>query len=168
MRIVVVIIIMWNLPTLHSSLLCAEIATDISRRLESSAHWNHEIVSNPPSKEAAPKKESTDKKAPVKKAKKGTAAKKKTSRPQQHNGTIGYNNNDDVIMSMTDANYKSTMYSYFRKLEKSTDEEDEEKLKNEVFNLLKKKGGRIYRYLDWRHHELGVVELDDQKVMRSE
>jgi len=110
-----------------------KISMDISRRLESSAHWAQGFVTDVPLKQSATKTKvpakgnasvkkvgSTKKKMSVdvkkKEAKRRTGAKKKTSSsssssshppPQQHDSTtdlslVGYNKNEDIIMSMTD------------------------------------------------------------------
>lgn len=167
---------------------------DISRRLESSAHWAQGFV---PEKQSAKTKVPVKGKASVKKmgfvkkkmsidakkkeAKRRTGTKKKTSSssssishpPQQHDSTtdlslVGYNNNEDIIMSMTDDRYKSNMYGFYQKLGVSANEEDEEKMKKEVFELFQSLNGRFVRYVNWRHPQLGVVELDDKEVKRSE
>src|SRR5210317_732599 len=93
--------------------------------------------------------------------------------PQQHDSTtdlslVGYNKNEDIIMSMTDDRYKSNMYGFYQKLGVSAKEEDEEKMKKEVFDLFQSLNGRFVRYNNWRHPQLGVVELDDKEVKRSE
>ncbi len=169
---------------------------DISRRLESSAHWAHGFV---PEKQSATKtkvpvkgKASVKKMGSVKKkmsidvkkkeAKKRTGTKKKKTSssssssshpPQQHDSTtdlslVGYNKNEDIVMSMTDDRYKSNMYGFYQKLGVSAKEEDEEKMKKEVFDLFQSLNGRFCRYVNWRHPQLGVVELDDKEVKRSE
>lgn len=168
---------------------------DISRRLESSAHWAHGFVSEVPLKQSAKTKVPVKGKASIKKvgsvkkkmsidvkkkeAKGRTGAKKKTSSssishpPQQHDSTmdlslVGYSKNEDIIMSMTDDRYKSNMYGFYQKLGVSASEEDEEKMKKEVFELFESLNGRFIRYVNWRHPQLGVVELDEKEVKRSE
>ena len=69
---------------------------------------------------------------------------------------------------MTDDRYKSNMYGFYQKLGVSAKEEDEEKMKKEVFDLFQSLNGRFCRYINWRHPQLGVVELDDKEVKRSE
>ena len=69
---------------------------------------------------------------------------------------------------MTDDRYKSNMYGFYQKLGVSANEEDEEKMKKEVFDLFQSLNGRFVRYNNWRHPQLGVVELDEKEVKRSE
>ena len=149
---------------------------DISRRLESSAHWAQGFAPEVPLKQSTTKtkvpvkgKASVKKIGSVKKkisvdvkkkeAKRRTGAKKKTSSsssssishpPQQHDSTtdlslVGYNKNEDIIMSMTDDRYKSNMYSFYQKLGVSAKEEEEEEMKKEVFDLFQSLNGRFVR-----------------------
>jgi hypothetical protein len=71
-------------------------------------------------------------------------------------------------MSMTDDRYKSNMYGFYQQLGVSANEEDEERMKKEVFDLFQSLNGRFVRYHNWRHPQLGVVELDEKEVKRSE
>jgi hypothetical protein len=74
---------------------------------------------------------------------------------------------NDIILSLTDANYKSIMFSYFRKLGDMTDEEEETKVIDEAFNFFKISGDRFVRYQDWRHPALGFIPVDDKKARQS-
>ena len=135
---------------------CAEIATDICRRLESQRHWNDgKVIGSNPRRGVGRKKKNE--------AKIGTPSQEDSRRSHPQND----DNNGDIILSMTDADYKSIMFSYFRKLGDTTDEEEEKKVIDEAFNFFKISGDRFVRYQDWRHPALGFIPLDDKEARES-
>ena len=81
------------------------------------------------------------------------------------------NNSCDVIISMKDPNYKSTMFSFFQKLgAKSKGERDydeEMKVKVEAFSFFKNSGGRLMTYINYRRPEDGLVEVEDEIARES-
>ena len=84
----------------------------------------------------------------------------------EHNGSI-------IIISMKDPNYKAIMFSSFQKLgavpKHERDEDEEERVKEEVFHLLKKSGGgRFMNYVNFRFPKEGVVEVDETAARKSE
>jgi hypothetical protein len=84
---------------------------------------------------------------------------------EHHNGII--------ILSMKDPKYKAIMFSSFQKLgavpHDKRDESEEERVKEEVFHLLKKSGGgRFMNYVNFRSPKEGVVEVDEMAARKSE
>lgn len=84
-----------------------------------------------------------------------------------------------IIISMKDPNYKSFLHSYFQnKLSGDNvimpnnnreDQEDEKQVREEVLTLLKKAGGgTFWNYVDFRHPEKGVVEVEERVARTSE
>ena len=84
-----------------------------------------------------------------------------------------HHHGDSIVLSMMNPNYKSIMFSYFQKLgatpKELRDEDEEERVEQEVFALLKKVGGgRFVKYINFRSPQLGVVEVDERTARASE
>jgi hypothetical protein len=80
---------------------------------------------------------------------------------------------NDIILSLKDSTYKTIMYQYFRKLDENIkngarDEEEERKIKEEVYNLLKNAGGRLLNYADYRKPNLGFIQVDEEAARAGE
>ena len=78
---------------------------------------------------------------------------------------------NDIVLSMKDANYKSIMFSFFQKLGAKTssnrDVEEEKKVKDEAYAFFKNTGGRLLSYINYRRVEDGVVEVDEKTARDS-
>ena len=79
----------------------------------------------------------------------------------------------DIILSLKENTYKTIMYQYFRKLEDNAnsglkDNEEENKARDEVLELLKDDGGRLLDPVHFDEPSLGFIELDEETARQSE
>ena len=76
----------------------------------------------------------------------------------------------DVILSMRDANYKATMFSFFQKLGAKTsvqrDPDEEKKVKEEAYDFFKNSGGRLMIYRTKSVAD-GLMKADDKAAWSS-
>ncbi len=76
----------------------------------------------------------------------------------------------DVVLSMRDANYKATMFSFFQKLGAKTsvqrDPDEEKKVKEEAYDFFKNSGGRLMIYRTKSVAD-GLVKADDKAAWSS-
>lgn len=79
--------------------------------------------------------------------------------------------NNDIIVSMTDANYKLVMFSFFQKLgtkrHRDRDVDQENRVKDEVYALFKNSGRRLMSYVNHRRPQEGLVELNEENARFS-
>ena len=76
----------------------------------------------------------------------------------------------DVVLSMRDANYKATMFSFFQKLGAKTsvqrDLDEEKKVKEEAYDFFKNSGGRLMIYRTKSVAD-GLMKADDKAAWSS-
>jgi len=74
---------------------------------------------------------------------------------------------NDIILSLKDSTYKTIMHQYYRKLDETMlngvrNEDEEKRVKEEVYTLLKNAGGRLLKYEDHRRPDLGFIHVDEE------
>jgi hypothetical protein len=134
---------------------------DISRRLESKHYWNlseeqeegtTSVVSTKVVAALSPRHSSHDNKSRGRGRSSGEAAA------------------PDIILSLKDANYKSIMFSFFRKLgADASDKRDPDKekvVKDEVYDLFKNSGGKLMVY-EGKGSKAGLIEVDEKTARNS-
>ena len=80
---------------------------------------------------------------------------------------------NDIILSLKDSTYKTIMHQYYRKLDETMlngvrNEDEEKRVKEEVYTLLKNAGGRLLKYEDHRRPDLGFIHVDEETARNSE
>jgi len=72
---------------------------------------------------------------------------------------------NDMILSLKDDKYRTTLFEAFRKLgakkEQDRDKDLERQTKLDVFNSFKNSGTRFVKHINYRKPDLGLVEADD-------
>lgn len=83
-------------------------------------------------------------------------------------------NEEDSILSMSDPTYRHILEGFFKKLGPKTKKKvnklelTEAEAAEEVFNILKSKGGRLLkRQKDWRERNACGVAIDDEEARKS-
>lgn len=150
-----------TLPPLPS---VTEIGMDISRRLESKPRWDGVDLATDMSllfqeKEAAVDEEEETILGSDDDDGSDYEDDSNSSLPVQASG-------NDAILSMKNANYKTIMFSFFRQLKTHAvherDRNEEKRVKNEAFALLKSLGGRMMKYRNRMKPSDGLVEVDEK------
>ena len=150
-----------TLPPLSS---VTEINMDISRRMESQTRWDGVDLATDMSllfqgKEAAVDEEEETILGSDDDDGSDYEDDSNSSLPVQGSG-------NDAILSMKNANYKAIMFSFFRQLKAHVvherDRNEEKRVKNEAFALLKSLGGRMMKYRNRMKPADGIVDVDEK------
>jgi len=150
-----------TLPPLSS---VTEINMDISRRMESQTRWVGVDLSTDMSLLLQPKEAAVDEEEETILGSDDDDGSdyeddSNSSLPVQESG-------NDAILSMKNANYKTIMFSFFRQLKTHAvherDKDEEKRVKNEAFALLKSLGGRMMKYRNRMKPSDGLVEVDEK------
>ena len=77
-----------------------------------------------------------------------------------------------IILSLKDESYRHIMFTAFQKLgdqpSNSRDSDEENRVKEETYALLKGSGRKLMKYRDYRSDKFEVVELDEEAARESE
>lgn len=79
-------------------------------------------------------------------------------------------NDIDIILSLRDPNYKHVIFTANQKLgtHPNRDNDEEMRVKEEVFNMLKISGGRFMCYQNGKRPQEGLIEVDEKTARKSE
>ena len=150
----------------YTSTSSAEISNDISRRLETKTHWSGvDLASELQEKDAVEGEEETiigsDEDEDDGSDYEDDS---RSSLPLQAAG-------NDVILSMQNANYKATMFSFFRQMGahavNERDQDEETRVRNEAYDFFKGLGGRMLKLRNHRKPKEGLVEVDEKTARNS-
>ena len=77
-----------------------------------------------------------------------------------------------IILSLKDESYRHIMFTAFQKLgdhrSADRDSDEENRVKEETYTLLKSTGRKLMKYRDYRSDKFELVELDEEAARESE